>query len=185
PLFGISVRSIPNSNQADRATNPIAQTSALIVQRHQSAVRPVRRVRTVATQPLSPKPIACPATPNINHSLNSLPISQSSQSHPPLPTPQPRALLPNFTLPRQLPTPPFKSFFPLSRSKRIAPPTQPAALLARTKFPRADAFASALHPTILPFLARQASTKGAGDPMFSCHQDSQQWIQHRSFPNFR
>ncbi|MFT5285885.1 MAG: hypothetical protein ACI8TQ_002053, partial [Planctomycetota bacterium] len=69
-----------------------------------------------------------------------------------------------FTLPRQLPTPPFKSFFPLSRSKRIAPPTQPAVLLARTNFPRADAFASALHPTILPFLARQASTKGAGDP---------------------
>ncbi|MFT5286322.1 MAG: hypothetical protein ACI8TQ_002490, partial [Planctomycetota bacterium] len=71
--------------------------------------------------------------------------------------------LPNFTLPRQLPTPPFKSFFPLSRSKRIAP--QPGVLLARTKFPRADAFASALHPTILPFLARQASTKGAGDPL--------------------
>ncbi|MFT7662887.1 MAG: hypothetical protein ACI87A_001108, partial [Planctomycetota bacterium] len=44
---------------------------------------------------------------------------------------------------------------------------QPSVLLARTKFPRADAFASALHPTILPFLARQASTKGAGDP-FIC-----------------
>ncbi|MFT5286571.1 MAG: hypothetical protein ACI8TQ_002741, partial [Planctomycetota bacterium] len=42
---------------------------------------------------------------------------------------------------------------------------QPSVLLARTKFPCADAFASALHPTILPFLARQASTKGAGDPV--------------------
>ncbi|MFT7664805.1 MAG: hypothetical protein ACI87A_003039, partial [Planctomycetota bacterium] len=31
----------------------------------------------------SPKPIACPATPNINHSLNSLPISQPSQSRNP------------------------------------------------------------------------------------------------------
>ncbi|MFT7662485.1 MAG: hypothetical protein ACI87A_000701, partial [Planctomycetota bacterium] len=29
-----------NSNQADRATNPIAQTSALIVQRQQSPVEP-------------------------------------------------------------------------------------------------------------------------------------------------
>ncbi|MFT5285413.1 MAG: hypothetical protein ACI8TQ_001577, partial [Planctomycetota bacterium] len=41
---------------------------------------------------------------------------------------------------------------------------------ARTKCPRADAFASAQHPIILPFLARQASTKGAGDPNLSTGQ---------------